>query len=280
MNETADPRSPSGSPGAATTDATKCALCGGPFSAGTLRHYNSLGGGYYCYRCINAAPVAGGSPGAETPPISTVAHAFDSRLCVHCGKRRSAHDNYMSDQCPQGDGVFTTAPPPSVSHPTAEGAAKDLADVRPDDSDEIFKALADLATTLRQQLDDAILTARYQSDVARQADEAREKAEQERDAVIVTAADTIFTTTQTWIEKLAAAQAENAGLRAGSICTGAWAIIAPMGGVLVRNGPDGGELMIYGSEVEAKAKLPKGCTLKRVDVAETRATPTPPQERP
>jgi hypothetical protein len=33
------------------------------------------------------------------------------------------------------------------------------------------------------------------------------------DAVIVTAADTIFTTTQTWIEKLAAAQAENAALR-------------------------------------------------------------------
>jgi hypothetical protein len=56
-----------------------------------------------------------------------------------------------------------------------------------------------------------------QSDVARQADDAREKAEQERDAVIVTAADTIFTTTQTWIEKLAAAQAENAGLRAGGV---------------------------------------------------------------
>jgi hypothetical protein len=225
----------------------------------------------------------GGSPGAETPPISTVAHAFDSRLCVHCGKRRSAHDNWMSDQCPQGDGVFTTAPPPSVSQ---EGVADSLANlphaVKAIRFDNVWahSVISSAIISLHQQLADAELTARYQSDVARQADDAREKAEQERDAVIVTAADTIFTTTQTWIEKLAAAQAENAGLRAGSICTGAWAIIAPMGGVLVRNGPDGGELMIYGSEVEAKAKLPKGCTLKRVDVAETRATPTPPQERP
>jgi hypothetical protein len=71
--------------------------------------------------------------------------------------------------------------------------------------------------SLQQQLADALLTARYQSDVSRQADEAREKAEQERDAVIATAADTIFTTTQTWVEKLAALQAENAGLRAGGV---------------------------------------------------------------
>jgi hypothetical protein len=67
---------------------------------------------------------------------------------------------------------------------------------------------------LRQQLADALLTARYQSDVARQADDAREKAEQERDTAIATAADTIFTTTQAWVEQLGALQAENAGLRA------------------------------------------------------------------
>jgi hypothetical protein len=149
--------------------------------------------------------------------------------------------------------------------------------------------------SLQQQLADAILTARYQSDVARQADDAREKAVEARASIAVVlfrrhqrlsaavGMDPGYSADGTIakaIERLASLQAENAGLRAGSICTGAWAIIAPMGGVLVRNGPDGGELMIYGSEVEAKAKLPKGCTLKRVDVAETRATPTPPQERP
>jgi hypothetical protein len=68
--------------------------------------------------------------------------------------------------------------------------------------------------SLQQQLADALLTARYQSDVSRQADDAREKAEHERDAVIATAADTIFTTTQAWVEQLGALQAENAGLRA------------------------------------------------------------------
>jgi malonyl CoA-acyl carrier protein transacylase len=69
-------------------------------------------------------------------------------------------------------------------------------------------------SALQQQLADALLTARYQSDVARQADDAREKAEQERDTAIATAADTIFTTTQAWVEQLGALQAENAGLRA------------------------------------------------------------------
>jgi hypothetical protein len=124
----------------------------------------------------------GGSPGAETPPISTVAHAFDSRLCVHCGKRRSAHDNWMSDQCPQGDGVFTTAPPPSVSQ---EGVADSLANlphaVKAIRFDNVWahSVISSAIISLHQQLADAELTARYQSDVARQADEAREKAETE-----------------------------------------------------------------------------------------------------
>jgi hypothetical protein len=135
-----------------------------------------------------ADTISGGSPGAETLP--------PTRIIERARQEFRALSN--------GDDTWRMH-----------------ADVRPDDSDEIFKALADLAASqsstlasLRQQLADAELTARYQSDVARQADEAREKAEHERDAVIATAADTIFTTTQTWVEKMSSLQAENADLKA------------------------------------------------------------------
>jgi hypothetical protein len=125
--------------------------------------------------------------------------------------------------------------------------------------------------SLQQQLADAELTARYQSDVARQADDAREKAEQERDAVIVTAADTIFTTTQTWIEKLAAAQAENAGLRADAARLSRLEELGDFWVVEPRLSEDAWEIRVGNETIGYGADLRD---------AIDGATPTPPQERP
>jgi hypothetical protein len=160
----------------------------------------------------------GGSPGAETPPPLRDG-----------GIVRDAHGYVVSSFIP------AIAPPPSVSQEggmplDTDALREELAatagwinaqahsvGVHLDRIRRASDGLASQSSTLarlRQQLADALLTARYQSDVARQADDAREKAEQERDTAIATAADTIFTTTQAWVEQLGALQAENAGLRA------------------------------------------------------------------
>jgi hypothetical protein len=56
--------------------------------------------------------------------------------------------------------------------------------------------------------------------------------------------------------------------RHAPIARGAYAVVVPTGGVLVLRGRS--ELMVYGTEHEAKAKLPKGCTLVRVDIVPAR----------
>jgi hypothetical protein len=110
--------------------------------------------------------------------------------------------------------------------PMAEECAKEAARL-----DGYASHLASLAS-LRQQLADAILTARYQSDVARQADDAREKAVEARANIAVVlfrrhqrlsaavGMDPGYSADGTIakaIERLASLQAENAGLRAGGV---------------------------------------------------------------
>jgi hypothetical protein len=197
--------------------------------------------GHSCAQECLYRDAAGGSPGAETPPLDDYAKQdFNERLASI--KRCIPH-------------------------------MADVGGIWPRDVEWLIGQLASQSatiSTLQQQLADAVLTARYQSDVARQADEAREKAEQERDAVIVTAADTIFTTTQTWIEKLAAAQAENAGLRADAARLSRLEELGDFWVVEPRLSEDAWEIRVGNETIGYGADLRD---------AIDGATPTPPQER-
>jgi hypothetical protein len=348
MTSHSDPRSPSGSPGAPETGATKCANCDQPYE----RHGRIDGEGATCPDRSGQGFEPVGSPGAETPPPAKGAETW-STPCTLCGMPRLAHSVVM-EACPRGGGRYTLratqsdisrnicvgcgvscafcicAPPPSVS----QGAPADEIKIdgrrfvrntmfskypnrnwlRVGDDGNYHFAVAEAwlnrIAELQQQLADAIRTARYQSDVARQADDAREKAEHERDAVIATAADTIFTTTQTWVEKLAFLQAENAGLRAKlehftarkfPIMGGPtipWASIAPYDGQAQRNhsqtlerlaergGLDVHEALHVMRCVDRHLRSPESIAITAMPKADAiraliaLATPTPPQERP
>jgi hypothetical protein len=106
--------------------------------------------GHSCAQECLYRDAAGGSPGAETPPLDDYAKQdFNERLASI--KRCIPH-------------------------------MADVGGIWPRDVEWLIGQLASQSatiSTLQQQLADAVLTARYQSDVARQADEAREKAEQQ-----------------------------------------------------------------------------------------------------
>jgi hypothetical protein len=209
------------------------------------------GPGYICHACERPhipgcsseqridGEVCPNRPGVETPPPDDI-QPIRTVHCDNCGREVRWLNERPSVCAICGWSLAMcspAAPPPSVSQ---EGGTRNTRDAR-----ELLAPLLEQVKIHAQRLEmhagrnvnmgaatearagmiaagekiieayaDALLTARYQSDVSRQADDAREKAEQERDRVIATAADTIFTTTQTWVEKLASIQAEKAGLQA------------------------------------------------------------------
>jgi hypothetical protein len=221
-----------------------------------------------------ANPPAAASQGAGTPPLCEGLVELD-RLIANQSRSVSARRQLAeTESLPALKASKARNGHPAVrampANPRHGKQHRSILAIEEEELLALQSARADYASqsttiaTLQQHLADAVVTARYQSDVTRQADDAREKAEQERDAVIVTAADTIFTTTQTWIEKLAAAQAENAGLREERDLWREW--------WECRHG-------------EAKPEWdrvasPRQLAIFANELAARRATPTPPQERP
>jgi hypothetical protein len=169
----------------------------------------------------------GGSPGAGTPPLCEGLVELDRLIAKQSRSVSARRQLAETESLPALKASKARHGHPAVrampANPRHGKQHRSILAIEEEELLALQSARADYASqsativALRQHLADAVVTARYQSDVTRQADDAREKAEQERDAVIVTAADTIFTTTQTWIEKLAAAQAENAELRAENV---------------------------------------------------------------
>jgi hypothetical protein len=123
MTSHSDPRSPSGSPGAPETGATKCANCDQPYE----RHGRIDGEGATCPDRSGQGFEPVGSPGAETPPTLRqflAARGIDvDKLPI---AERSAFERMEVSELM--DRARRAASPPSVSQPTG-GAATDLADV-------------------------------------------------------------------------------------------------------------------------------------------------------
>jgi hypothetical protein len=212
--------------------------------------------GHSCAQECLYRDAAGGSPGAETPPLDDYAKQdFNERLASI--KRCIPH-------------------------------MADVGGIWPRDVEWLIGQLASQSATiatLQQHLADAVVTARYQSDVARQADDAREKAVEARANIAVVlfrrhqrlsaavGMDPGYSadgTIDKAIERLASLQAENARLRADAARLSRLEELGDFWVVEPRLSEDAWEIRVGNETIGYGADLRD---------AIDGATPTPPQER-
>jgi hypothetical protein len=165
----------------------------------------------------------------------------------------------MSDQCPQGDGVFTTAPPPSVSQ---EGGMPNTRDAR--------ELLAPLLEQVKVQ---AAEKHHYSCCVPRMGDAT------DANAKMAAAGEKIIEAYASQSSTLASLQAENAGLRAKvEMSDDMRAVLAAAAAAFdqVLADADAGH---YDASPTLLSQIGTARIRSR-HLVQRLATPTPPQERP